>query len=296
MLLANAKREILLCAPFMKFHTVRRLLETVEVSVHVKMITRWHADEVRLGVTDLAVFDIAQERPDTELLLLDNLHAKLYLADDVGLVGSSNLTAKALGWTHPSNLEILLRVGKDTEQITRCLSDLESARLATAEERTRVEAEAAAIKDIPIGMAEDLEDGAKPGLWLPVMAAPKKLYDAYSPELQSRLPSALIAAAEQDLTALAVPSGLSREDFEQQVALRFAEAPAIKSLLNEIEGDELDDNAAMDRIASMPTDEILPLHRQWEVVREWLNTFHGDRIESVPAIYTTRRRPGKKLR
>ena len=73
-------------------------------------------------------------------------------------------------------------------------------------------------------------------------------------------------------------------------------APAIAFLIERIEVDELNDYDAMDRIAALPTNDTLPLHRRWEVVREWLTTFYGDRIEIVPDSFVTRRRPGTRSR
>ena len=88
-LLAPAQRRVVLCAPFMQARVVETLLSVVADDVMVRIVTRWRAVEVATGVSDLGVFEVANRRPRTELLLLNDLHAKLFVADERCLVGSS---------------------------------------------------------------------------------------------------------------------------------------------------------------------------------------------------------------
>ena len=94
------------------------------MSVFVRIVTRWRAREVAAGVSDLAVFEITNDRRNTALDLLDDLHAKLYLADNKGLIGSANLTAPALGWATRNNVEILMAVRRGDPDVERLLKTL----------------------------------------------------------------------------------------------------------------------------------------------------------------------------
>ena len=96
--LGKAKIRVMLCAPFIKEKVLQTILEVVPEPVPVQIVTRWRAKEVAAGISDLEVFHIAKERSNTTLALLDDLHAKLYLADEQCLVGSANLTGRGLGW------------------------------------------------------------------------------------------------------------------------------------------------------------------------------------------------------
>ena len=107
-LLARANRQVLLCSPFIKAKVLDAVLSVVADAVPVRIVTRWRTSEIALGVSDLEVFEIANSRTNTELSLLNDLHAKIYVADDDCLVGSANLTASALGWSDPSNVELLV--------------------------------------------------------------------------------------------------------------------------------------------------------------------------------------------
>ena len=126
-LLAGAKQRVLLCAPFIKAKVLRTLLGVVAKGVDVRIVTRWRAEEVATGVSDLEVFEVAGERLRTELLLLDDLHAKLYVADDKCLLGSANLTASALGWAEPGNIELLVPVSATDTDVSVLLKRLEAA-------------------------------------------------------------------------------------------------------------------------------------------------------------------------
>ncbi len=146
-LLGKAKSEVYLCSPFIKEKVLRRLFKKIPKSVPVVVVTRWRPDEVALGVSDLEVFDLAKKRPKTELRLLDELHAKLYIADDSCLVGSANLTDTALGWRTRANLEILIPARHTDKPVKALLTRLEQAQIATPERREDVEKRTADLKD-----------------------------------------------------------------------------------------------------------------------------------------------------
>ena len=147
-LLGKAKSEVYLCSPFIKEKVLRRLFKKIPKNVPIVVFTRWRPDEVARGVSDLEVFDLAKKRPKTKLRLLDELHAKLYVADKRCLVGSANLTDMALGWRDRSNLEILVPARRSDKPIKSLLTQLkQSARKATLELREYIEDRAADLKD-----------------------------------------------------------------------------------------------------------------------------------------------------
>jgi hypothetical protein len=106
-LMASARREVVLIAPFIKEAVIRRLLEGVAPEVQLQVVTRWRLDEIVAGVSDLGVWPVVRDHGG-RLLLLGNLHAKVYLADGAALVGSANLTSAALVGPDRGNLETLI--------------------------------------------------------------------------------------------------------------------------------------------------------------------------------------------
>jgi hypothetical protein len=290
--LSRASKAVLLCAPFIKQGVAKRLLAAIQPDVAVEIVTRWHADEVAAGVSDLEVFEIAAARPGTTLRLLDNLHAKLYLADEAPLVGSANLTATALGWCENPNLELLVPIPSDDEALARCRAELASARLATQQERTAIQAAADAIERVPMPEGQPVQEAlAVP--WLPRLGAPERLFAAYMPAARERLTASALEAADHDLQALNIPAGLDEGAFRALVADRFSTMPAIVKVLEAAEGD-LTDTSAADLIQAIAGPSDLSASVQWQIVREWMTYFLRERYEIAPQSFVTRRRPGTR--
>lgn len=138
--------EVLLVAPFVKAAVVAALLAAVPDAVPVRCVTRWRAEEVLTGVSDLEVADVVAARPGTRLLLLPDLHAKLYIRGDRCLVGSANLTQTALGWSSRSNAELLVEVDRSDPDVMVFEDVLREAVPADESRRADVAAAVEALK------------------------------------------------------------------------------------------------------------------------------------------------------
>jgi hypothetical protein len=286
--LRGARKQVLLCAPFIKAGVLRALLEAIDETVDLRVVTRWHAQEVAAGVSDLEVFDLLSQRRRTTLGLIDRLHAKLYMADDQFLAGSANLTATALGWCEQPNLEILTSIPGADPAVTRCLAELTQARPATGEERDRIAAAAARIivPRLPAGA-----DVTEFGPWLPRLAAPDRLYLAYMPAARDRLTTSTLQAADEDLRALDVPVGLDEAAFKAAVGSAFCSMPCIIPIVEAAE-DDLTDEQAMRILESQKTNSDMPIEARWRIVRDWMTYFLAASFEIAPQTFVTRRRPG----
>src|SRR5262245_2860953 len=64
-----AKSRLTLAAPFIKRNALERLLGGLRAAAELTVITRWMADEIIAGVTDLGVFDLVRDRGRARLLL-----------------------------------------------------------------------------------------------------------------------------------------------------------------------------------------------------------------------------------
>lgn len=287
---ARAKDRVMLCAPFIKSGVLKRLFSAIGSSVAVDIVTRWRAEEVAAGVSDLAVFDLATERPGTTVKLLDNLHAKLYLSDDQLLAGSANLTATALGWCDDPNLELLTSISADDPAVRRCLDSLTLARNATAEKRDEIQAIVDTLQraQLPAGQSVD-ETLAL--LWLPRLAAPERLFSAYTVSTRERLTASTIEAADHDLRALGIAPGLGEAAFKSQVADRFSAMPAIAAILHAARSD-LTDAAGAELIRTLSPVTEMSAEQHWQIVRDWLTFFLQDQYEIAPQSFVTRLRPG----
>ncbi|WP_295187788.1 phospholipase D family protein [uncultured Brevundimonas sp.] len=288
--LATARRAVLLCAPFIKAPVLERLLSAIDPAVAVEVVTRWRAAEIAAGVSDLEVFDIVFARPGATLSIKDELHAKLYIADDEVLIGSANLTATALGWCDKPNLELLTAAAISNPEVQACRLALAGARLASEEERATLQVLVNQIEAPRLPEGEPVDPAlAEP--WLPRLGAPERLFMAYLPAVRERLTAESLETADRDLQALDLPAGLSETQFRAAVAERFMAMPVVRQLLAAADQDLTDADAVALIDGFLPTSDLAaPL--RWSVVREWLTYFLRDRYEIAPQSFVTRLRPG----
>ena len=293
-LFRDAQREVLLCTPFIKARVLKTLLSTVEASVFVRVVTRWRAREVAAGVSDLAVFEIANNRPNTELALLNDLHAKLYLADDSGLVGSVNLTATALGWAERTNIEILMAVRRENPDVERLLKRLDTAVQATFAIRSAVEVEAATLTvpklDESQDFAKESDDGRK-WAWFPRCAAPDKLHAMYVNSETAAVVEGTRGDGLADLHDLHTPSGMSAADFANAVQETLLLMPAFKRIIDRVPQGVTDADGIGLVIEERPDLTQPDAAHQWRIIRDWIAVFFEDQFEVAPESFVTRLRP-----
>lgn len=290
-LLASATQNVLICAPFVKTGVLTRLLQAIPSHVPIRVVTRWLVSEIAVGVSDLEVLDVVAAREGARLDLLDRLHAKIYVADSVALVGSANLTGAALGWSDRPNLELLTTLPTTNEAIRQFFEQLAEARPATIEERDRIRGLADALNVPELNLASDAATTGPAVLWLPRLAAPARLYQAYMPQTRDRLAATVLEAALSDLDSLGIPARLPELAFRQAVADAFERMPAVQRLLAAA-ADDLRDADGADIIRQMPVASDLDAEQQWLIVREWMTSFLGDRYEIAPASFVVRLKPG----
>ena len=290
-LLQSAQDEILLCAPFIKARVLETILSVVEASVNVRIVTRWRAAEVAAGVSDLAVFEIANERPNTEIELLEDIHAKLYLADNEGLIGSANLTATALGWSERSNVEILIPVQRTDTEVLHLLKRLESAIQATFTIRSAVEAEAVALAEPKLDESLDMinEDvDQRKQAWLPRCAAPKQLYAMYLDADTMDVVEETRADGLADLHDLSIPKSLAKENFADEVQNILCLMPVFKRIIDLVPQGLSDADGIRFVGETRPGLSNPEAAFQWRIIRDWIEVFFANKFEVAPDSFITR--------
>lgn len=212
-LCGEAREQLVLCAPFAKAAVVRRLLEQLpRADVDVLVITRWRPEEVAQGVSDVGVFSEVK-RVGGRVVLHDQLHAKYFRTAGLVLIGSANLTGRALGWTWPSNVELLAPASEAVVlPLERRL--LREGVLADDDVAEDVQRRADLLGLAP-RPAEVLISGVS-GPWFPVLRYPQDLFEAYrhGPWALSRQSG---EDAVRDLLLLGLVPNLSRPDFASAV-------------------------------------------------------------------------------
>lgn len=295
-LLRSATTEVIICAPFIKLAPLKVLLEVVDVDVKLSICTRWRADEVAAGVSDLEIFDFLKDRENTTLSLLDELHAKLFVADQTCLAGSANVTGAALGWSNRPNVELMVDTERSNQDVQNLLSRLTTASPATYQIKAAIEKEAARIERPKLLEASEIDGGIAhwSAPWLPQCAAPEQLFRVYQdPETDVVTPGTREDALS-DLSALVPPRGLSERAFYEYIEATVSRLPSVKTIIDRVPG-RLNDSQGNELI-----DEIKPgmsaeeRRKQWAIFRDWVRVFFADDIEVAPESYMMRLRSPKK--
>jgi hypothetical protein len=287
-LVACAHHEVLLIAPFIKHPALSRVLQAVPEHVRVRCVTRWDPAEIAAGVSDLEVWDLVRQRPDTELRLRMGLHAKLYQADQRCLVGSANLTGTALGWVQPANLELLLETRADKARVRELEAELKRTSVPASKSmydamRRSVDS-LRAIQNSGKAPGPEVTSGATSatiGSWLPTCRAPGRLYSAYR-HREDRMIASAYADARRDLEVLRPPANLNREAFTAYVTALLEQHPVIRLL---------DDFVVTPRSpgeihALLEANGVLPegttAEEAWDSLKLWLLTYFPDRYRAKP--------------
>lgn len=274
-LCAGARRELVLCAPFTKRLALERCLAAARQEIGLTLITRWRAEEVAAGVTDLEVLEVVTARGG-RVLLHDRLHAKYFRTEDACLVGSANITGAALGWSWPSNLELLMAASPAAvavleEQLLR------EAVLADDAVRRALQAEVDALPAAERVAPELLGLPDEP-IWWPSLRYPHALYAAYEQGLRD-LPGSTAAAATKDLLALEPPLHLDKVAFYRLTSDRLWASPVL-TRLRPVLREPRRFGAVVDEVLAIDPDVGRGVAEQrWQTLMRWLLTFCPERVE-----------------
>lgn len=285
-LVSSAKERVVLVAPFIKTGALRRVLgEISEPNISIDCVTRWLPEDIVDGVCDLEIFDLLAERANTRLWRHPNLHAKYYRGDQSCLVGSANLTGRALGWRLPSNLELFVELDVCMPEINDWENSLmTNCVAATVELRDQVAMEAKEIASKrPKVPSMDVEHDDDPNFrWMPLCPSPEKLFKVYSGVLdESRMVSSAYELAQRDLRTLAPPKGYSEGLFLRHIADRLQKLEVIQKVVDASSAG-LSDVTAADLIANyIDTSATIDPSDAWMTLKRWMMHFFPEeyRIE-----------------
>lgn len=259
-------------APFVKEHVLRRLLAVLDDDVRLTLITRWHPEEIAARVSDISCWELVKHRDQATFLLCPTLHAKYYRVDEEVLLGSANLTGRALGWTLPANLELLVAAGRDS----KFEAEAEGGSYLCTDAIAGAMQEAASALQVvmPPGDTAAYEVPASAlESWVPATRNPEDLYEFYRGNLED-LTSQVRDNAQGDLAQLRVPPTLSLIGFRAVVRASLLVNPLVR---------ELDDFLTIPRRFGEVTDWLdqrldeEDSDRAWQSLMRWMLHFAPDR-------------------
>ena len=299
-LMRGATKHVTIVAPYIKSPTLRQLLAAVPNTVTDRTcITRWLPEDISSGVCDLGIFEDVMKTRGGRLLVHPHLHAKYYSDGQQCLVGSANLTARGLGWSTPSNVELLVALPADFPGLADWEAALfDSAILATEDLRDQLREEAERLKESgDLRYAPEIEDELREddlvSLWVPGCPVPEQLWHVYQGRGVDTMVSSAFEAAHDDLAALSAPNGLSQELFEAYVAGILKQMPLL-SEIDQLASTGMTDARAFEFLTERlgPMNDINPYEQVWRVIKLWLVYFFPDsfRLETGQDVLVKGRR------
>ncbi len=267
----EARVEAFVVSPFIKRAAVDMLLSCLKPDIPVTVITRWRIDEVAAGVSDLGVFESLNSRSNSQMRLLDPVHAKYFRLDEVAYFGSANLTLTGLG-VRGQAVELLEErpAGRNQEFEEYVLS--ESVLVTEVMFQTYA------------SVCESFEpkgsDPEAPSEWFPRFRNPAELWDTYSDETY---PSASRAEALVDVRSLGIPAGLSKSHFERAVRLALEQQRIVKELWEFAEQPRRFGELRQWVGAHY---EVTDNTRSAQTLTRWMTTFLPDQFSSKASPYS----------
>ena len=269
-LFSGAQGEIAIIAPFIKVGALISLLEVVPPGTHLRCVTRWLPREVAAGVSDPEILEVLEERGSFTLTLVDSLHAKLYIAGDDCLAGSSNVTLPGLGETSDGNIEVLVATTIQDPGVASTLGDIAEAERPA----TRTLAEATRRLADSLAQPAPEPDGEKP--WFPHSRRPENAFRLYSGP-----PPGYVVEADRillsDVAGSNVPLGLEEKRFRTEIRELLAAIPLAQALLDATEDITLTRADAHSHLELLATGDF-STNDLWLAFVNWMAYFFPDQV------------------
>lgn len=296
-LVSSAEERVVLVAPFIKAESLRLILDAIpNPGPQIDCVTRWQPEDIVDGVCDLEIFELVAERANARLWKHPNLHAKFFRSDESCLIGSANLTGRALGWRLPTNLELLVDLDVSLPGLQAWEASLLSNCIpVTVELRDQVAKDAEELAGRrPRLLSMEVEHDDDPSFrWMPLCPSPERLFKVYSGELDdTKMVRSAFEFAKRDLRSLGPPKGYSEENFLKHVAHRLRKLEVIQKVVDASNAG-LSDVQATDLISDyIDPSSTIDADDAWKVLKRWMVHFFPDdyRIEVQQEILVKSRR------
>lgn len=228
--------------------------------------------EVAQGISDVQVFDALAERGNATVSLVDNLHAKMYIAGTRCLVGSANLTLAGLGERgEHSNIEVLVETDTQDLGIVSTLDQIALVeRIATREiaESARLLAESLS------GMVTLQNQRTLP--WFPGSRTPEQAFRVYSIP-QTGFVSMAERILRRDVALSDIQPGLDDSQFRDAIRELLYTIPIAQRILDSADDTFLTVADAYPGLQGMIEDQF-SAEDLWQSFVKWMAWFFPEKV------------------
>lgn len=256
---------MVLIAPFIKRSVMEECIDAVPEGVPITVYTRWDPSEVANGVSDPGIITLGPI--EDSVWLVPSLHAKAYIVDDRALVGSANLTQRALGLEKGvGNVEVLVPIAASAPEIAALMEDIGlTARRTNANYAAAVteQARLSAIVDVPEGNV------AIPRFY-PTCRNPSRVTALCLGDAPTHPGD---ADAEADILRLGIPRGLDESGVRDIIATHLRAHPDLSPLYH---AGIINSATLINSVVTNVGVEGAEADRRVDTLVRWLQHFCGD--------------------
>lgn len=273
-LISGARNSVEVIAPFIKVGALSTILEAVPTTVPVRCVTRWLPQEVASGISDVEALDLLEQRGNARLSLVDNLHAKLYIADSDCLAGSANVTHSGFGDSPDSNIEVLIATTVEDQGVAATLADIDR------HERPATRELADQLRAVVDYLGQATHTARLRTIWFPLSRKPEPAFRRYQELYSTSLPDDLTTAERlvvDDIASMNLAPGLAEREFHAAVRDRLDQIEPGSAFLAKT-GDALLTFKDMYSFLSGLDVEGYSEQDLWRAFIEWMAHFYPDRV------------------
>jgi len=160
--LSGVSGDLVIASPFIKATEAARVCDTLGgSSVRLRVLTNIRSESVLNGSLDMAALRLfAKAVPDSEVIAVPKLHAKVYIRDhDFAVITSANLTPSGLD----SNYEYGIGL-RDVPLVTQVRNDIEAYGRVGSAVSAELLAEMSSVSDELVAEFQRVEKSANAGL------------------------------------------------------------------------------------------------------------------------------------
>jgi hypothetical protein len=273
---------LLLISPFIGLNALKKFLQRAGAHHNTKVIVRWRPEDVRTGVSDIAIYPYLVERG---ILLYVNfdIHLKLYVFEsNIAFNTSGNLTLRGFGYSEKSNVEVGSFVQLTHHDWSRLYNLINSSRQIDdiIYQRYIQYVESCPKVSIPDTPPFDLYNAPKAYTIssLPAMESPSKLAEYYFAEDKTKYSADDTRRAAHDFVTFEIQPGMNKYGLDQQLSNSFRKLPFVSEFIKVLKSQKSIRFGAVNEWIHKNCEDV-PLPYKWEIKENtrifynWLDQF-----------------------
>lgn len=277
---------LLVISPFIGLEALQRFIGKVGPPRGIKVIVRWRPEDLRNGVSDIAIFPYLSEQ-GIPLYINQDIHLKLYVFEsNAAFCTSGNLTLRGFGYNEKANIEVGCFVSLVQDDWLRLYELISKSRQVDEKMYSvyKQYLDSCPKMSQPPTLPLELFGPAKAYTIssLPAVETPTKLAEFYFASELANQPAEEVRRAAHDFAIFAVPAGLDHVTFDQRLRLSFRTTPFVVDFIEMLKTERsLRFGAVNDWIYRKCED--VPLPYRWEI-KENTRIFYNWLQHFVPEI------------